>query len=48
MKNVFFIKLILPTAGGPAYYVLLPQKGITIWPSKAGKELFPEKLLLSD
>ena len=37
-----------------ANYVLFPQKGITICifqltrPSKAGKESFPEKFLLSD
>ena len=42
--------------GGPAYYVLHPQKGITICvfltfltrPSKTGKESFFRQILLSD
>ena len=47
-------RLMVFTTGGPAYYVLHPQKGITIFffyltrPSKAGKESFLRQILLSD
>ena len=31
LPQVFHLLYLVPTPGGPAYYVFHPQKGITIW-----------------